>query len=714
MLLNQRLVFGWLDGFMQAITQGKSLQLLAAVIIGISLIQLRQRALPVVLIILCALALSNSLSDVIKNTVERPRPFVTEEGMRLLVGKGKVASFPSSHASNSAAVAMAALLALGLRSWRRRATVGFLGGLAFIVGWSRIYVGAHFPADVLVGWVLGIIAAWSVHALWLKFYPLIWSESQSRLRVDFFGVAIIVSVLLGAFRLAYVAASDQGLTAGESLIWWTAKHPEAIPRDWFSNIPALLPWAIRLAGADESTWPFAVRWPFPLITLLSLLILLFTLWRLGMGKLASASVILVLQSIPAVNASSIWLQETSVNGLPWSLALMGWVEWKIHRKPWGIPLIVMAMVLALGDIEAFLLIGVALWLLEHFRGDYVRRPANLVSLIVGLGLLAACILYRFFLVEPLNDQIWTWSWLSVILAAGPGTILLGVFGSVMGLLYLVRVRGWRHVLGLRRRVMVLYSLGTALGAIWLGANDHLKWVVLMVLPGLVVASLWPLFLRIMQSSVRPGPWIRNTVVAFVALCFSLNIAVLYGFYDRNWGRHFPKILLEPRWLSEWERRTQSFVNSVPESIPIYASDPLTAAAVSQATSRPILYCRPTRVTTKGVEYQVRDLNGQQQPLHEGVLLVASWNHGSMRPLIQLSERDQRAVDPRPVRGVFSKWLPLDRQRTVVLSVYEIPGNLLLHAKKRAEQEQEPEFEPVPEPEGPGEMMEILSPNTKFP
>lgn len=73
------------------------------------------------------------------------------------------ASFPSGHATISAVVylTLGALLAETTPDGRLRTFyIAVAGFLALIVGVSRIYLGVHYPTDVLAGWSIG--AAWAV------------------------------------------------------------------------------------------------------------------------------------------------------------------------------------------------------------------------------------------------------------------------------------------------------------------------------------------------------------------------------------------------------------------------------------------------------------------------------------------------------------------------------------------------------------------------
>jgi len=103
------------------------------------------------LMLLLAIILADQLSSgVLKPLVGRLRPCKVLEGFRLLVPCGGRWSFPSAHAANAAAVAVV------LTGWYPRWRIAF-GVLAFLIGYSRIYVGVHYPLDVLGGWALGIL-----------------------------------------------------------------------------------------------------------------------------------------------------------------------------------------------------------------------------------------------------------------------------------------------------------------------------------------------------------------------------------------------------------------------------------------------------------------------------------------------------------------------------------------------------------------------------
>ena len=108
---------------------------------------------------LIALVVGAASSEVLKNRVMQPRPFLSLSDVRLLVSPPGSYSFPSVKtyafaASSGALLAARRLLGrVSLWGW------GFLA-LAAAISYSRVYVGVHYPTDVLSGALLGLFAGW--------------------------------------------------------------------------------------------------------------------------------------------------------------------------------------------------------------------------------------------------------------------------------------------------------------------------------------------------------------------------------------------------------------------------------------------------------------------------------------------------------------------------------------------------------------------------
>lgn len=112
---------------------------------------------------LLALGLSFIINNVIlKNVVARTRPYEVIEGLQSLIGVQNDYSFPSGHTGSSFASAI--ILYCGLpKKYGIPAVI-----LAVLIGCSRLYVGVHYPTDVLGGALIGTCIALFVYKYRIK------------------------------------------------------------------------------------------------------------------------------------------------------------------------------------------------------------------------------------------------------------------------------------------------------------------------------------------------------------------------------------------------------------------------------------------------------------------------------------------------------------------------------------------------------------------
>jgi membrane-associated phospholipid phosphatase len=99
-----------------------------------------------------------ALAQLIGHVVNRSRPYDVMRSVEVLVDRTKDFSFPSDHATAVGAVAA------GLWFVHRRLGL-VVGALAALMAIARVYVGAHYPGDVLAGLVVGVGTAVLAHRL---------------------------------------------------------------------------------------------------------------------------------------------------------------------------------------------------------------------------------------------------------------------------------------------------------------------------------------------------------------------------------------------------------------------------------------------------------------------------------------------------------------------------------------------------------------------
>lgn len=141
------------------------LTLVTLAVLGYLLLTRNHRTMIFVLI---ATVGGTALTYGMKSAFDRPRPELVPH-----LSQVYTSSFPSGHSMMSAAVylTLATLLSTVLRRRRLKVYVLCIALLtSFLVGFSRVYMGVHYPTDVLGGWAVGLAWAmlcWLVD-LWLK------------------------------------------------------------------------------------------------------------------------------------------------------------------------------------------------------------------------------------------------------------------------------------------------------------------------------------------------------------------------------------------------------------------------------------------------------------------------------------------------------------------------------------------------------------------
>lgn len=157
----------WVEEIVRDITGLGGTALLTLVIgsvVGLLYMQGNYRQANIVLLsIVGALLLSYFLKDIF----DRPRPDLVAHGSNV-----RTASFPSGHAllATSTYLTLGSLLAQVQDRFRVRAFIIILSVITvLLVGFSRVYLGVHWPSDVIAGWSIGFV--WAL-LCWLASWKL--------------------------------------------------------------------------------------------------------------------------------------------------------------------------------------------------------------------------------------------------------------------------------------------------------------------------------------------------------------------------------------------------------------------------------------------------------------------------------------------------------------------------------------------------------------
>jgi membrane-associated phospholipid phosphatase len=338
--INLKLGTPALDPFMRTLS-GTAWFIPLVIAVGVGLLwKGGKRGRTFVAVLALTLGLGDSfIINPLKKLTDRDRPFLQQTDARLLVGRGNSNSMPSSHTSTWFAATLVAF-AFYRRSWR------VLLPLACLVAFSRVYLGAHYPGDVLAGAILGAgyasAALWLYETLWQRavrrWFPLWWQRQPSLLNPDhiasgpkiehteaiveaqFLRFSYIVIGLLLLVRLAYVSGDIIELTEDEAYQWIWSKH---LALSYYSKPPmiALLQWTGTHLWGDTA---FGVRFFSPIIAALLALVLVRFMAR-EVSARAGFFLLLIVSCTPMLAAGTILMTIDPPLVLFWTLSMIaGW------------------------------------------------------------------------------------------------------------------------------------------------------------------------------------------------------------------------------------------------------------------------------------------------------------------------------------------------------------------------------------------------------
>ena len=160
--LNKTLSNPIFDILMPIITNQKFLTIIGVFLIIYLGFYAGKRGKITLIVLIFAAGISDAIcAQIIKPWVGRIRPsheFI--EYINLLVSKGGKWSFPSNHAANS--FAFATVLSY---FYDKNKTMIF--SIASVIAFSRVYVGVHYPLDIIFGSLLGYAVSWIILSVWV-------------------------------------------------------------------------------------------------------------------------------------------------------------------------------------------------------------------------------------------------------------------------------------------------------------------------------------------------------------------------------------------------------------------------------------------------------------------------------------------------------------------------------------------------------------------
>lgn len=399
------------------------------------LLKEKKRALIIFAISFFSIIFADGLANTIKHLIGRERPCNVFENVRLLVGCTRSFSMPSNHASNAIAFAIPFLLSRRITDLRAERLTECLKyvffSLAILVCFSRVYVGVHYPSDVIVGSIVGTLAATGMIGLYK------WAAKRFHKR-PYFTVMSVFLILISLFRFYYILHGPLDLSPDEAHYWeWSRR----LDMSYYSKGP-MIAYLIAIGTGIFGDNVFGVRFLAVVFSLLSS-IYLYKLGRDMYHERMGAFSAIMSQIIPLYSAFGVIFTIDSPFLFFWIISLyLFWKVIKIEQKSeragdrnfrtselQNFKFVFLGLTIGLGLLTkytmAFFYLCAFLFILIE-RRDLLKRPAPYIAFIIG-----------FFIFSPVIIWNAQHDWVTIRHTAGQAHIGEGLRVSLKSLLEFV-------------------------------------------------------------------------------------------------------------------------------------------------------------------------------------------------------------------------------------------------------------------------------------
>ncbi len=255
------------------------------------------------LLTVASILLSDWIGNLLKHLIERPRPCHALAAVNLLVVCSSSFSMPSNHAASSAAIIFA--LSYNSKKWVR----WLIAVVAVLVGFSRLYVGVHYPSDVIVGAFIGIPISISV----IYLYEWLAPRYKSR---PYYTVFLFSLLFFGLFRIYHITQGVFDLSPDEAHYWeWSRR----IDLSYYSKGP-MIAYLISIGTAIFGDNVFGIRIMAVVFSMMSS-VFMYLLGKRLFDERAGVAAAILMQIVPLYSVYGVLFTIDSTFILFWILSL---------------------------------------------------------------------------------------------------------------------------------------------------------------------------------------------------------------------------------------------------------------------------------------------------------------------------------------------------------------------------------------------------------